>query len=1709
MPFTYSDRDLQIPGPEPLKGKDLGITLDIGGKTKEQLSPQDEMAKKFGVAIQDTMQAGVNIATKLPLVEPAAKFIADSPIGWLGGKAMDLLNVPSWLVQQGAARFRLAVTDKNSLPQDVRNMLASGASIDDVADYMYNSGRAFSNDQAANLFWQVILDPLNFTPLALAKVNLLKTAGKAGAILGGAALGGPVGAIAGGVAAWKGAGIAKKVGGLIDKAPAGPTLRELGAPGGELTTLEKITQKLSTPVGADLGTRVPAGARNLAKLDEIDAELTTRKAELAEKGSDSIIAGRISELEASRRSTVKAMEIGKDVTNGFAVGVYRGLVGSKNSMGNGFRAISAAMGVPVAQTVPLKLGGKDFNDVVDGVAESMPAEVRAIVPEIFGRGASNIAVIATTRMLAAPEISLSNSIANATWTIFNQANENLRVASSKGADVVRTSDELAQEMLRIAQDPASNLGGTNRALRIADNPEGTAELVRRVDTIRNSAGEVRGGATVSQPVIENLSLHVQNELVTSKLTSMGTSTDVAKKSVELLRDMGPQEVARLVSDEIDKLVYEMIPTMRSRDTAYQAFKDRMYSIRAGLTDGTTAGLDSKLFDAQIRNQFDKIFSKYYDNAGKIASERANLEGAAKSMVALDMASFATSNKAAARVNETFRMFATTDPAKISELVAKHGQETYDQMRAIADRFTGTSGAGIMLVRQGYLFGASANALVDVYNAIKEVNAEARAGVSSSAEVRHVTGQAMMHEYAGTVKDVAKIVKKIEVLAQKASHTGDIRTRDLLTNLRNQVKNAKNLDEARQAWKKVSLDASKDMKSVFGDASDANEIVRYLQRAIDDGFAATDLSQSERSALVKFIKGAGLDPNLIKMFTGDGGKSAYVAIRAPKSPYHRVTSHLRNPNIDDPTKAFIYQSKVTPFIDMTAPILDEVGGLAPRYTANKMQEIFTGLFTPIGTRQVTANIKNRLASYMARGGITSGHLSAIMDEVVKRAMEEGVSARGLARNRIEDAFRVAFDDYAGPGSYSMFRRSWTENLAIAGSAEFDPVKAIMFAFEGNASTVGLTQKATGRMKSAMPFLARITDNYYPNLRFKMNPIYWLQEWVESPILNEARGINKNTLSVLTQEGKSISVSADQVRDLSAVGPEAQSIIDNVSFLTVFRNDALQRALDSGWNAKGWKDKLKDAGSGRMGNKLVVAKDAAKDRAAMNLAAQNFYKQLAERDPRMLNALIVNYGTNDSTELFVRYVDMRNRLRNTERVLTDIEASRPASMGFRRIPDKNLEAMDEFKFNTLGGMNVGSEIQTSEEIFSRYIASPYDSALDLSVQADRMRDAGYDMSLIEPAIAEVKAALYNVDDIRKGNARAFLDDMPPTEAEAQAIAKLSSARKNLKTGVERLERYYDDAVMRRVAAETMMLDTALATGGQLSYEAGIMAQSLALGHSYSSEIADVTASLQRIVEEAKITLADEFGPGVRLTARNPQQRARLFEIVRERAKQASSNPDSMNALTNASFELLTKHGAEERIYRAFEHVYETSLKEANKITYFNPERTFFERTVNHPFLGFYPYSYMYKKILPEMINFLFKKPFGYQAPGAGFQAYMHVRDYFENQMETDYTFRKFMEDNDEVAFLITQMFPGVPWDISAMPPSYVRAVAASVGGKDKDYTMEDFLARDVFGSVTKLGPLGSIPSTLGAAQQIINNVGGGNQPKLDEYVPRDEKDYFDID
>lgn len=254
MPFIYRDPGAPSEQEEKLKGKDLGISLDIGGKPQDMdLNPAEKMAKEFGGAVTEVVSRGAQFATKLPIVEPAFKMVADSPIGWAIGKGLDLLNVPSWAVQQAAARLRML--DQEGLSQDLRNMLASGKSADEVADYMVNSQRAFSDDAEANLAFQILLDPLNFTPLALGKISLLKPLTAGAGLLGGAAIGGPVGGAVGALAAYK-AGRAAVRGAEKAFETAGK-LEDLGPADKILLKLEKGVNKTTGQPGEGIELTLP------------------------------------------------------------------------------------------------------------------------------------------------------------------------------------------------------------------------------------------------------------------------------------------------------------------------------------------------------------------------------------------------------------------------------------------------------------------------------------------------------------------------------------------------------------------------------------------------------------------------------------------------------------------------------------------------------------------------------------------------------------------------------------------------------------------------------------------------------------------------------------------------------------------------------------------------------------------------------------------------------------------------------------------------------------------------------------------------------------------------------------------------------------------------------------------------------------------------------------------------------------------------------------------------------------------------------------------------------------------------------------------------------------------------------------------------------------------------------------------------------------
>ena len=267
MPVYYSgNNELQLPT---LPNEPKGLTVDIGGDTRlSTLQPHEELAKKFGVAIEDTVKTGIGIGSSIPGVKEVTKAVADSPIGDAAGSFFDILNIPSEIVQGIAARMRMGADD---LPMDIKNMIAMGKSDDEIVKYMIDTQRSFSNDRSANLLFSILLDPLNFTPLAFGKVRYLKTlsglgGGVAGGALGGTLLAGPVGTLGGALIGSTLA--ARKFTSKMDKIRDVASAADKAADMPKLSALESKLNTLDQSIGYNAMEKLRVGSAMTSAIDK-------------------------------------------------------------------------------------------------------------------------------------------------------------------------------------------------------------------------------------------------------------------------------------------------------------------------------------------------------------------------------------------------------------------------------------------------------------------------------------------------------------------------------------------------------------------------------------------------------------------------------------------------------------------------------------------------------------------------------------------------------------------------------------------------------------------------------------------------------------------------------------------------------------------------------------------------------------------------------------------------------------------------------------------------------------------------------------------------------------------------------------------------------------------------------------------------------------------------------------------------------------------------------------------------------------------------------------------------------------------------------------------------------------------------------------------------------------------------------------------------
>ena len=185
------------------------------------------------------------------------------------------------------------------------------------------------------------------------------------------------------------------------------------------------------------------------------------------------------------------------------------------------------------------------------------------------------------------------------------------------------------------------------------------------------------------------------------------------------------------------------------------------------------------------------------------------------------------------------------------------------------------------------------------------------------------------------------------------------------------------------------------------------------------------------------------------------------------------------------------------------------------------------------------------------------------------------------------------------------------------------------------------------------------------------------------------------------------------------------------------------------------------------------------------------------------------------------------------------------------------------------------------------------------------------------------------------------------------------------------------------------------------------------------------------------------------------------------------------------------------------------EAHGTHYYRKDRRWFERSMNHPYIGVYPSSYMWGKVLPEMLRFLALRPFGYETPMLAWNVLREVSDTMSYQSETNGDVRQFLEDNERAFMLMSMMFPSVPNDISANASLPFRRIAeqslmnqykASQGIEFGDETGQvhdiNYLSGLEDAVSYAIGPLGAARTAgevIGIGQRAVEGITG--QPEAE--------------
>lgn len=168
-----------------------------------------------------------------------------------------------------------------------------------------------------------------------------------------------------------------------------------------------------------------------------------------------------------------------------------------------------------------------------------------------------------------------------------------------------------------------------------------------------------------------------------------------------------------------------------------------------------------------------------------------------------------------------------------------------------------------------------------------------------------------------------------------------------------------------------------------------------------------------------------------------------------------------------------------------------------------------------------------------------------------------------------------------------------------------------------------------------------------------------------------------------------------------------------------------------------------------------------------------------------------------------------------------------------------------------------------------------------------------------------------------------------------------------------------------------------------------------------------------------------------------------------------------------------------------------RRANKYQFFSSYRSWFERSINHPFLGIYPYSYMTQKAIPWMLKMLFApKIAGHVRPGFGYINAMRLQEALIVDANTDRGFMTTIAEARPLWYALNIMVPATPTNLGFAAPYWLRKGVLTPAQQNKplDFAQLSKIPELVGETVirgTILGQGGALLGGVGAFGDAVEN------------------------